>query len=441
MVDFAQHTFKEKARAIGKYHKFWAPPTYPFDGDQFVVTESKRGDMPISFFHKRNSRGKFTSGGPWLQFSRTMVRGGDKIRVTNNTGGLAYDGSFVLTNADDYLAHWPRSQGAVWDAAYEYGAEAMKALRPDQPDFGAAMALMELKDLVPELRERTRAMAKAVAKRLQSKGLKPQSTPPIPTSESKWKKFNDSRQQGAERFLAVEMGWIPLMSDIVGFSLAYLNRDKKFQQMLRDEGKPVRRRRVINKSAEFDLKGEWDSNAWQQEMMFPSLVTQCYQSGAPLPHGTWNYGATRRTWLSGQSRYLLPPGPRNDRWTAEIQRRVLGLNWLTPGNAYNLIPWSWLVDYFTGLGDFIEATGPGIADQWVIDYAYIMDNTKVYLHNTAQQNVFTSAGVASRANAFRKIDEEYKVRVQASLFGWGLSQGDLSPKQVGILGALGLSRL
>jgi hypothetical protein len=110
--------------------------------------------------------------------------------------------------------------------------------------------------------------------------------------------------------------------------------------------------------------------------------------------------------------------------------------------AYNLIPWSWLVDYFTNLGDFVEACDPElISDRLVFEYAFIMDHKTVTEDDTEYQTVYTSPSTTSRVYSRCVRTQVTKTRLPASLFGWGITDKDLSLKQSSILGALGLSRL
>jgi hypothetical protein len=123
-------------------------------------------------------------------------------------------------------------------------------------------------------------------------------------------------------------------------------------------------------------------------------------------------------------------------------RRIMG-GIITPRELYNIMPWSWLADYFTGLGDFINATSGGVADNLVIDYGYIM-RTESWISSVETTQSFQGSLTGSnpkRVTASYKHSKTVKGRGIASPFGWGIKQESLSAHQVSILGALGLSRL
>jgi hypothetical protein len=150
----------------------------------------------------------------------------------------------------------------------------------------------------------------------------------------------------------------------------------------------------------------------------------------------------KKTWGVGKFRYLLPPGPRNVAWTRKMVRRIMGAR-VTPDMVYQIMPWSWLADYFTGLGDFIKAVSPGVADRLICDYAYLM-TTEVREATTECSQTFYANKKGDQAHTVRAsctIRDTLKMRRVASPFGWGLKDSDLSAHQVAILGALGLSRM
>jgi hypothetical protein len=114
---------------------------------------------------------------------------------------------------------------------------------------------------------------------------------------------------------------------------------------------------------------------------------------------------------------------------------------ITPSVAYNLIPWSWLVDYFTDLGEFVDAISPGVEDLLIWDYAYIMRTKEVNRHVTRWQNVRNASNITEKVTAQADTTTRIKMRCHASPFGFGFKDGDLNIRQLAILGALGLSRL
>jgi hypothetical protein len=114
---------------------------------------------------------------------------------------------------------------------------------------------------------------------------------------------------------------------------------------------------------------------------------------------------------------------------------------LRPGvdTLYQLTPWSWLVDYFSNLGDVIENLNSLTSDGLVIPYAYMMAEKRIVEHTTLQIEV-KRGSVWSPLTVGDRIEYVYQRRIPASPFGFGISDGDLTPKQISILAALGISR-
>lgn len=114
---------------------------------------------------------------------------------------------------------------------------------------------------------------------------------------------------------------------------------------------------------------------------------------------------------------------------------------VTPTDVYNAMPWSWLADYFTGLGDFVEAVSGGVEDRLAADYFYIMETQKWTTVTNATQGICVSPDSTGEARGTRIDSWSLKTRIEGSPFGFGIKEIDLSPMQWSILGALGLSRL
>lgn len=60
----------------------------------------------------------------------------------------------------------------------------------------------------------------------------------------------------------------------------------------------------------------------------------------------------------------------------ELFQKMLGEN-LTPGDLYDLIPWTWLVDWFSGLGNYLHIIQEINDDQTLIDHGFVSYESKV----------------------------------------------------------------
>lgn len=105
-------------------------------------------------------------------------------------------------------------------------------------------------------------------------------------------------------------------------------------------------------------------------------------------------------------------------------------------DLWNLMPWSWLVDWFTNFNHVITNLSYLGRDGLYLQRGYIMGHYKDE-EITHQDRV--QCGTPITSTGVRLFERKY--RVHASPFGFGLTWKDFSPFQQAILGALGVSRL
>lgn len=133
----------------------------------------------------------------------------------------------------------------------------------------------------------------------------------------------------------------------------------------------------------------------------------------------------------------------------EETRRMWGID-PTPVDLYNLVPWSWLVDWFTGLGDYGEAFLNINNDREIINYGLITYLSRGEIKSnfvgrvtsswaTVSQSVLTSGSSMQYAAHTSALQYRYRKRKSiTSAFHvkpvWDL--GSFSGFQLAILGAL-----
>jgi hypothetical protein len=176
--------------------------------------------------------------------------------------------------------------------------------------------------------------------------------------------------------------------------------------------------------------------------LLPSLPSSVYQG--PWTETDYNYTALDYK-FSARFRYYIDFAKafRGDiPQAAQIARILLGDD-LGPNTVYQLIPWSWLVDWFTNLGAIVDNLTHDASDNLVADYAYI--NSKYYKYRalTLQfdlKNRPTSANSGAYTVTYEDNSTYFK-RNKATPYGFGLTLAGLSGRQKAILGALGLTKL
>jgi len=149
----------------------------------------------------------------------------------------------------------------------------------------------------------------------------------------------------------------------------------------------------------------------------------------------------RRQWFSGAFTYYIPDGltarSRMSKFAAEADK-LFGIS-LSPDTLWNLAPWTWAIDWFGNAGDVLSTYSDTIQHGLVMRYGYIMEHTIV-----RDTYTLSSSGLSMRIQdqVVPPISyvTETKLRRKANPFGFGVSWDGLSPKQLSIAAALGLSR-
>lgn len=279
------------------------------------------------------------------------------------------------------------------------GAEAYNRMKPDKPSFSGLNSLYELRE-VPEM-------------------LVQRFTPDLKGASNYW--------------LALQFGWKPLLNDIRNLVNSQRNLQKRLRWLLDHEGQPVRRSvRLVDTSSTQQTFGGYALSALQ-----PQLVTGYYAS-EPKYGGSHQSG--EEWWASARFRFWLPDGPRDIAWRRKVLAYLYGL-YPTPRVIYNMIPWSWLVDWFTNAGDVLSNLQADVASRLAADHFYCMRRNWARCEFNAQGTFNTSSGFPTSVNSTSRYEVEHLSRVMGDPFGFATNQNMLSGMQLSILGALGISRL
>lgn len=385
-------------------------------------------------FSRGNPRinGKYVSGGSWYMWKDVATRydsQGKSTTVFRPGFGKAYNGTFWLLGHAPGVSHPTRPSNwntveyrqALASALVSRGSEAWNRLKPTAPTFDLALNILELKDVPGMLKNHTEILMDRMRNFRYSRG-------------------KSKAKATGEWYLAINFGWIPLLEGYKDFVKAQSTMQKDLDQIIRDAGRPVKRRRELS-DKEFENSEKITTFKDTALGFDPTLVTQCWGNSG-LCHGWISTNQTSKTWAVAQFRYHLPPGPRTVGWRRRLMRRLFGVR-PTPSIIYNLMPWSWLLDYFTDLGQFVDAVSPGVEDSLAADYFYLMRSLEWVTTTKATRSACTSLDGSRYSDVSTMLVTKriIKMRMVGSPFGFGLREGDLSLKQKAILGALGLSRL
>jgi hypothetical protein len=229
----------------------------------------------------------------------------------------------------------------------------------------------------------------------------------------------------ADAYLAIQFGWKPLLADINSWIKSIVELDKQFQFLIRNNGKPVRRRvNLLDESTSGQLYFTGNIGITRNTYVdWPGRSARVSSWGLRVL-----FEKQTKVWASGEFMFFLGdvtlPGTES-----RIKGRLLGLK-VSPSVVWEAVPWSWLVDWLTNAGDVINALDEQVADRTLARYLYVMKHT-------TRKYTWTGTDGWYRCTLDRIID----TKVREAAHPYGLSFGaDLSAKQMSILGAIGAQR-
>lgn len=247
-----------------------------------------------------------------------------------------------------------------------------------------------------------------------------------------WKGRAQTARNGGKDYLNVQFGWVPLVNDISQFANGVRQFRKVMNQYERDAGRLVRRRYEFPVEKTESETVVFGSPAW----VGASGGNVIASSGTM----TLRKRVTKQRWFSGAFTYHLPTGYDS---RSQVERyalfadKFLGLN-LRPDTLWELAPWSWAVDWFSNAGDVISNVNSFTIDGQVLVYGYMMEHT-ISEYTYTLDGVVDSDGKPVKPQPVVLVTETKKRR-GASPYGFGVTWDGLSPFQISILTALGISR-
>lgn len=302
------------------------------------------------------------------------------------------------------------------------GARAISASAPTAPSAGLATAMGELvNDGLPRL---------PGLQFLDNLGKNP-------VAKSK----KTYRSVGAGEFLNLTFGIAPLVADIQKMIRSLQSATKQARQLKRDSGKQVRRtfrfpeERTIVHGTVVPYVGS-------------GTVLYNVTNGLTRPVNPSQYDSqevslstlqTRNVYFKGAFTYYFADD--KSVWGRiegyeQILNKLLGTR-LNAEVAWNLLPWSWLADWFADLGTIFSNASRLSEDGLVLRYGYLMSHTVTEEHHTALNIEFNNGAHGPFTTILRR---ESKERVKALPFGFGISVEEFTPRQWAILTALGVTK-
>lgn len=232
-----------------------------------------------------------------------------------------------------------------------------------------------------------------------------------------------SASQMAQDWVSYNFGWAPLIGDLVklaDFHLQTQKREKDFDKLYSGSGLA---RRIALESNQVRVIN--------QAITLPQPWNESIPVRGPITRDIW--GLVRyKPALTSDKTPMARPSPK------QLRRILAGLNadGMT-ASAWELVPWSWFIDYFYDVGSFLQANAG--KRYLTIERACIMIHTRIeYTHESkVKADAFGRRLTLSPGRAYKESKRRQIV------FPPALPQAHLpvlSGKQLSILGSLAFMR-
>lgn len=301
----------------------------------------------------------------------------------------------TAAQADSYLLSWRQTNVPSDTTMDAWGSTVINSVKPTNPTVDLAISIGEF------------------------------------VSERKFFSLPGSAGSVPGEYLNFMFGVVPTISDIRDLRKAIADKEKIIGQHVRDSGRRVRRR--------FDADASVISSTSTLSNVLPRVIGPSLQSGMATTGTLTTHTKTTTKWsFSGAFTYYVPA----EGFTRDLALldKLYGVK---PGSAlaWELVPFSWLVDYKTSIGDTLSNFDSFIQDGLVMPYAYAMCHTKMVTEYVWQGGLLDPSGAMKPTTLVASVTTENKRRRPATPFGFGILPGSLTTRQLSIIAALGLTTM
>lgn len=310
----------------------------------------------------------------------TYPSSGTYDRVEYENYNFAYNSTYV--NAPTLLST---------DVNY-WKTKALANLNPYRPKVDLPLLIWELQDLPRMLRDAGFLLSGQI-KRLM--------------------KANDP----GSLYLAFQFGWAPLVSDLLKmFDFVDSIEQRKEYLLNLEKGHRVKRTLTSGPVLETTLS---------------DATLSAPGTGANVLRMSVKHRSTLRVWFTANAK-LKDPLPEGSAFNTMSRDLVMGMS-LQPERLWDFVPWTWLIDYFVNVGDYLEAWGT-LSRLHVTRMNLMVErrSTHYYARLTSAPGVSVSSGLMETSSKQRFVYANPTPNIQFTPF--------LTGGQVAILGALASTR-
>lgn len=407
-------------------------------GDAGFIHDFTRDALLLSEGHFRTKTGAWSGGGPFFVCKRRISHGQSSTIPIQVGFGAPWFVDLLVTSKGvagidsqvppDLASQEQAQLNANMAALPGYYASGYAKARPGNPVASVGQFIGELHSLpaIP---------GKALfPRKWRFNGIP---TGPIRTLPARlFAALTNFRALGSE-YLNVQFGWKPFVSDLRKMYYLWQTLDQRMAQLVRENGRNIRRRVTLEKDESVDTSSTVFTYPYANVYGAPPT----YMSGTTIY--TTRQKTSTRIWFSAGFRYYIPD-VGSSLWTARAKASLFGAI-PTPEVVWELLPWSWLIDWFSNVGDVVSNLSVNAVDNLVTNYSFTMKEYSVETTHSAYVSHGASSGFYNWPAVSHTFSSTDSLTTKARLgggnpFGLNVQLADLSPYQLSILAALGLSR-
>lgn len=329
------------------------------------------------------------------------------IRRTTKSGGQLYGKQASIIGHDwkGYIATWQASDSAATSHlslptldTSQAALDVIRRTNPSRASVDVMTQLAELKD-APSMMQTFFGLANDALEKA------------IPLK--RWRALAYS----AQMYLLYQFGIAPVVGDLLKLLEFQKRVDQRVKELERLEGRKGLRRTI-------NLETYYASNVSN----FPAT----FHSNGMLVTGQVTKLTTRK--VTGHIRwYPVANFIRSDRNVRERALQAVSGNLVDFKTVYELIPWSWLVDYFTNLGDFMAAGRNSVEARHDAVRLMVTTETETFARATSTPAPYLSmTNIRNKAKRYERFVATPQLSARLEF---------LSGQQASIVGTLAVTRM
>jgi hypothetical protein len=416
-------------------------------GDGLTLESYNFEALLISESHYKLRSGAWSGGGPFFCWKQQTLHHQGIEQFPYQVGFSP--GSFFIDNRYDIKGvapgHTKKPSTLLNDAISSRDAtgvylngmypKAFGKSRPGNPIAGLGQFLIELKELPAfPLLTGAEGLTGAIAKFRGQRPFKGIPFHRIP--QHLLEKLGQFRNLGSE-YLNGVFGWKPFIADLVKVYDLTHYVEAEIAKLIRENRKAIRRRGTL-----ID-----ERSTSRSQTLYPYSYANVGGS-PPVSTGYTNYVVTTRertrVWYSFMYQYYIPD-TGSLLWNAKARAALFGAL-PTPSLVWEVLPWSWLIDWFANVGQLYANLSPNAVDNLVTRRAFVMKRVEVETTYDAFVSHPAAAGFYWYPGVNHLFRTTFKQEVLSRIHGgnpYGLAldlPAGFTPNQIAVLAALGITQ-